>query len=78
MGHKQARDRKGVHMSEADTVRIKMVRSAADKWADDLIDLGRSNSLLYFKDTKISTLDLTQSDPAALAGLLSPCLFIGV
>jgi hypothetical protein len=56
---------------EAHIIRTNMVKSAAQKWADDLIDLGRSNSLLYFKDTKTSTLDLTQSHPEALAALLT-------
>ena len=58
-------------MSEAHITRTNVVKSAAQKWADDLIDLGRSNSLLYFKDTKTSTLDLTQSHPEALAALLT-------
>ena len=58
-------------MFEADTNRINVVRNAAGKWADDLIDLGRTNTLLYFKDTKTSTLDLTQADPLALTRLLA-------
>src|ERR1019366_136450 len=58
-------------MFEADSIRTDVIRAAAAKWADDLIDLGRANSLLYFKDTKTSTLDLTQADPVALAGLLA-------
>ena len=58
-------------MSEAHITRTNVVKSAAQKWADDLIDLGRSNSLLYFKDAKTSTLDLTQSDPEALAAFLT-------
>ena len=58
-------------MFEADTNRINVVRNAAGKWADDLIDLGRMNTLLYFKDTKTSTLDLTQADPLALTRLLA-------
>ena len=58
-------------MFEADTNRINVVRNAAGKWADDLIDLGRSNTLLYYKDTKTSTLDLTEADPTAVARLLA-------
>ncbi len=58
-------------MFEADTSRINIVRNAAGKWADDLIDLGRTNTLLYFKDTKTSTLDLTRADPLALTRLLA-------
>lgn len=58
-------------MFEPETGRINVVRNAAGKWADDLIDLGRMNTLLYFKDTKTSTLDLTEADPAALTRLLA-------
>ncbi|HEX3959444.1 MAG TPA: AAA domain-containing protein [Trebonia sp.] len=64
-------DWKGARMFEADAIRLNVVRSAAARWADDLIDLGRTNSLLYFKDTKTSTLDLTHANLVALTGLLT-------
>ena len=58
-------------MFETDVNRISVVKNAVGKWADDLIDLGRTNTLLYFKDTKTSTLDLTHADPLALTRLLA-------
>lgn len=41
----------------------------ANKWADSLIDLGSRNTLLYFKDTKSGTLDLTGAPEAALGAV---------
>ena len=51
--------------------RIDMVRKKADEWARQLVDLGPRNSVLYFKNTKTASLDLTNADRDALAALLS-------
>ncbi|MGB6163314.1 MAG: hypothetical protein WCF33_10695 [Pseudonocardiaceae bacterium] len=51
--------------SRLDTVRIK-----AQQWADELIDFGRYNALLYYRDSKTATLDLSNSQPDSLAQLL--------
>jgi very-short-patch-repair endonuclease len=45
------------------------VRRAANKWAEQLIDLGYRNSLLYFRDLKSGSLDLASAEPSALADL---------
>ncbi|MEU6788827.1 AAA domain-containing protein [Nonomuraea angiospora] len=59
-------------MSYGDDVgRRETVRTAAAKWADDLIDLGRNNTLLYANTSTPTTLDLTQATPEALTGLLA-------
>ncbi|WP_282204761.1 AAA domain-containing protein [Kitasatospora fiedleri] len=46
--------------------------SQAQRWADELIDLGPRNTLLHFKDTKTGSLDLTaisaEQQHALLAG----------
>ncbi|MGI5268882.1 AAA domain-containing protein [Nonomuraea sp. CA-218870] len=54
-----------------DAGRRETVRTAAAKWADDLIDLGRNNTLLYANTSSPTTLDLTQAAPEALTGLLA-------
>ncbi|WP_370946019.1 AAA domain-containing protein [Amycolatopsis sp. cg5] len=47
------------------------MRAKADDWAKKLIDLGFRNTLLYFRNTKTASLDLTAAEPAALAALAS-------
>lgn len=48
-----------------------LIDSAAARWAKDLIDLDFRNTLLRFRGTKTTTLDLTNAEPAALTRLLS-------
>lgn len=55
--------------SEPDTLRLELVRKTADEWAKKLIDLSYRNTLLYFKNTKTASLDLTNADHDALAAL---------
>lgn len=52
-------------ISRLDTVRIK-----AQQWADELIDFGRFNTLLHYRDSKAATLDLSNSQPDSLAQFL--------
>ncbi|HKN99372.1 MAG TPA: AAA domain-containing protein, partial [Pseudonocardiaceae bacterium] len=53
-----------------DRNRMALVAAKAEEWASQLIDLGPRNTLLYFKNTKQGSLDLTAADPVALAELL--------
>ena len=46
------------------------VTRARDVWVSRLIDLSRRNRLLYHRDLKTGTLDLTAHDPAAMGNLL--------
>ena len=39
--------------------RIQAVTSAAERWKKDLMDLSGRNQLLYYRDLKSGTLDLT-------------------
>jgi very-short-patch-repair endonuclease len=55
----------------ADQDRLALVGAKAEEWANKLIDLGPRNTLLYFRNTKLSCLDLTGADPDALRGLLA-------
>lgn len=47
------------------------MRAAAKRWAAELIDLGGRNTLLYYRDLKVGTLDLSEADGQTLAALVS-------
>jgi Protein of unknown function (DUF4011)/AAA domain len=46
------------------------VLRARDAWVAKLIDLSRRNKLLFFRDLKTGTLDISQCDPKVMADLL--------
>src|SRR5208282_5748203 len=46
------------------------VLKARDSWIGKLIDLSRRNKLLFFRDLKTGTLDLSKNDPKVLSDLL--------
>ncbi|MEU7868075.1 AAA domain-containing protein [Dactylosporangium sp. NPDC049140] len=47
-----------------------LVQEAARRWRTQLIDLGGRNTLLYYRDLRAGTLDLSATDPVALQALL--------
>ncbi|GGJ88374.1 hypothetical protein GCM10010123_17430 [Pilimelia anulata] len=49
---------------------LNLVQQAAGRWADQLIDFGPRNTLLYFKDRQSTTLDLADAAADAVADLL--------
>ncbi len=49
-----------------DTRRLALVAAAQRQWIDGLTDLGGRNTLLYYKDRRAGTLDLTAADPDAV------------
>jgi very-short-patch-repair endonuclease len=49
-----------------DSRRADLIAAAQAGWIDALTDLGGRNTLLYYKDRRTGTLDLTGADPAAL------------
>ncbi|MFJ5278680.1 AAA domain-containing protein [Streptomyces parvulus] len=51
--------------------RLDRVAAQAQQWADALVDFGPYNTLLHFKDTKTTSLDVTSADPQAVTGLLA-------
>ena len=53
-----------------DGTRSSLVTAAVDRWRKDLIDVGGRNTLLYYKDLKVGTLDLRGAEPAASSALL--------
>ncbi len=50
--------------------RATLVQEASRRWRSQLIDLGGRNTLLYYKDLRSGTLDLSAADPVAVAALL--------
>ena len=51
---------------QADNLRASLIESAQARWVAALTDLGGRNTLLYYKDRRSGTLDLTVADPEAL------------
>src|SRR5215471_8387791 len=49
-----------------DARRLELIAAAQRQWVDALTDLGGRNTLLYYKDRRAGTLDLTHTDPDAL------------
>ena len=65
-------------MKRGDTVPIsgdehrrEAVGRAAARWAEELIELDCRNTLLHFRSTRTTTLDLGDADPDAFAALLT-------
>ena len=51
--------------------RLDLVRRKSEQWAREIIDFGPANTLLYYKDTRTQTIDLTDAGPDAMANLLA-------
>ncbi len=51
--------------------RSDLVREASATWANQLIDIGGRNNLLFYRDLRAGTLDLTTVDPLSIDGLLA-------
>src|SRR6202023_1717216 len=49
--------------------RLAAFHKARDSWVAKLIDLSRRNKLLFFRDLKTGTLDLSKNDPKILSEL---------
>lgn len=56
--------------ADRDEERLRLVGAKADQWAKSLIELSSRNTLLNFKNTKTTSLDLTNAEPAAVRNLL--------
>jgi very-short-patch-repair endonuclease len=53
-----------------DSRRAELIEAAQANWISALTDLGGRNTLLYYKDRRAGTLDLTAADPAMLERFL--------
>jgi hypothetical protein len=60
-----------VVVSDGRASRTEIVRSAADEWADALVDLSHRNGLVCYRDSKTTTLDFTDAKPEVLSGFLA-------
>jgi len=49
-----------------DARRLELITAAQRQWIDALTDLGGRNTLLYYKDRRAGTLDLSHADPDVL------------
>lgn len=52
-----------------DPVMQSLVQSAVKGWVENLVDFSRNNNLLFYRDTKTTTLDLSHADPEQLTKL---------
>ncbi|MGW2659972.1 AAA domain-containing protein [Nocardia tengchongensis] len=52
-----------------DAGKLELITTKAAEWRDRLVDLSYRNSLLYFRNTKLASLDLTDAAPAVLTDL---------
>jgi very-short-patch-repair endonuclease len=50
--------------------RVAQVQAAVRVWTGQLMDLGGRNTLLFYRDLRVGTLDVADADPVALAALL--------
>lgn len=55
---------------EVTAERSALVDRTRQAWSRKLIDLSRRNNLLFFRNLKRGTLELTEAEPPALAALL--------
>jgi len=53
-------------VAQCDARRAELIAAAQAGWIDALTDLGGRNTLLYYKDRRAGTLDLSAADPTAL------------
>jgi very-short-patch-repair endonuclease len=58
----RSEDDEGVVVDDA---RVAAVRKAVREWTNQLIDLGGRNTLLHFRDLRVSTLDIADASEAA-------------
>src|SRR5690348_14036712 len=55
---------------EVPAQRLQRVDQARQAWIRKLIDLSRRNNLLYFRELKVGTLDLSATEPEVMRALL--------
>lgn len=57
--------------SPVDPILRKKIEVAVNGWVESLVDFSRNNNLLFYKETKTTTLDLSVADSDVLSNLLS-------
>ena len=64
-------DEQGVEVQETDPARMQAVARAVKAWTDQLVDRSARNNLLFFRDQRSGTLDLTQAPPRPVFEVLA-------
>ena len=59
-----------MHAGPLSAERRSKVDAARKEWIRKLVDLSRRNNLLYFRDLKVGSLDLSGASPDVLQALL--------
>ncbi|KQY60597.1 hypothetical protein ASD11_02620 [Aeromicrobium sp. Root495] len=57
--------------SASELRRRTLISAAVTRWTKDLIDIGRRNALLYYRDLTAGTLDLAKASPGGMTSLLA-------
>src|SRR6266566_6961384 len=66
LAHSQAGQLENGQAEHADSRRAELIAAAQTRWIAALSDLGGRNTLLYYKDRRVGTLDLAAADQEAL------------
>lgn len=61
----------GVEIEADDSPRVQAVARAVQAWTDQLIDRSARNNLLFFRDQRAGTLDLTKAPPRPVFDILA-------
>ena len=61
----------GVEVDDEDSPRMQAVARAVKAWTDQLIDRSARNNLLFFRDQRAGTLDLTKAPPRPVFDILA-------
>ncbi len=64
-------DERGVEVDAEDSPRMQAVARAVKAWTDQLIDRSARNNLLFFRDQRAGTLDLTDAPPRPVFDILA-------
>lgn len=64
-------DERGVEVDIKDSPRVQAVAQAVKAWTDQLIDRSARNNLLFFRDQRAGTLDLTDTPPRPVFDILA-------
>jgi hypothetical protein len=64
-------EQRGVEVEADDSPRVQAVARAVKAWTDQLIDRSARNNLLFFRDQKVGTLDLTKAPPRPVFDVLA-------
>ncbi|MCL5125195.1 MAG: DUF4011 domain-containing protein, partial [Deltaproteobacteria bacterium] len=62
---------RGYEGNQHDPERYALVNEARARWSRRLVDMSRRNNLLFYRELKTGTLDISEADPKHIAALLN-------